>query len=214
MSWFRKRNNEQTTPRSLPLPSQPTGEPLSIDVTAAGISIGDTALTSLTVSAISALLGEPRVVPPKDLALDDFGLAPSTVVIWDDSGLRAFTKGDDDVTQLSIRLAEDPQWYQSTPPSVRNFHPTKVFAGNFTVGGRGPLDSIPESELRKAYLFLQTASGKFRCTFSLSATDCGELRSMEHPERLAKSHTDELARIVRAAANPFREVAVEITAAE
>lgn len=208
MIWFRRRDSK-TNPAGASPPSSPaTGASHRIDVTAAGIRIDHTLLEALTVSALTALLGAPRVVPPEDPAPDERGLVRSTLVIWDDAGVRAYTRGGDEVSELSIRLAEDPAWDRSTSRDVREGHPRRVFTGTFTVGGQNPLETIPEAELRKAYIFLETKVGPWESTFSLHETACGALRSMVFAERFAKSNTDELANIVRAAAHPFREVAI------
>lgn len=208
MIWFRKRDSK-AHPASASSPSLPaTGAAHLIDVTAAGIRIDNTLLEALTVAALTALLGVPRVVPPEDPTPDERGLVRSTLVIWDDAGVRAYTKGGDEVSELSIRLAEDPAWERSTPLDARKARPTRVFTGTLTVGGQNPLETIPEAELRKAYIFLETKVGPWESTFSLNETACGELRSMAFAERFAKSKTDELANIVRGAVHPFREVAI------
>ena len=43
-----------------------THHPISIDVTPAGVVINGTLFEAFTVSALTAVLGEPREVPPED----------------------------------------------------------------------------------------------------------------------------------------------------
>lgn len=204
MAWFRRRDREQRTADAPP----PPAESHVIDVTEAGVTIDDTLHETLSVSALSALLGEPRVVPPDDLDPDERGVVRSTMVIWDRSGVRVYTKGDDEATDLSIRLADDPDWRSSKPPELLGLHPGNVFVGAFTIGGEDPLDTVPESDLRMGSVFVRAEVGHWESLLFLNQTECGEIRTMPFAERFAKSSTDELARVVRAALNPFREVII------
>lgn len=176
-----------------------------IDVTAAGVVIDDTLFETFTVSALSAVLGEPRIVRP-DPAPDPRGIVLSTLMIWDDSGLRAYTKDDDVVSDVSIRVADDPEWERELKPGLLEKHPSRLYGGTLTVAGRSPLDAIPEAELRKAYVFLTARTGHWESTFFLNRSECGEIKAMTPMEHFEKSSTDEIADIVRGAAQPFREV--------
>ena len=180
----------------------------SIDVTAAGVRVGDRLLETLTISALTELFGEPRVVAPDSPATDDRGQVRNTLMVWDDLGLRAYTKGDDHASELSIRLALDPVSDENVKPAARKYFPTGVFAGDLTVGGRPALDAIPESELRKAYLFLPAIVGNWESTFTLNQAECGQIREMSIQERMAKSETDQIANIITSARQPFRDVSI------
>ena len=204
MAWFRRRDREQRTADAPPPPAASH----VIDVTEAGVTIDDTLHETLSVSALTALLGEPRVVPPDDLNPDEHGVVRSTMVIWDRSGVRVYTKGDDEASDLSIRLADDPDWRGSKSPELLVLHPDSVFVGEFTIGGEDPLDTVPESDLRIGPVFVRAEVGPWESILFLNQTECGEIRTMSFAERFAKSSTDELARVVRQATHPFREVII------
>ncbi|RXW32156.1 hypothetical protein C1706_08960 [Propioniciclava flava] len=80
----------------------------SIDVTPAGVKIEETLFETLSVSALAEVLGQPRIVPPDDPAPEANGYVPSTLAIWDDAGIFAFTKGGDEASELEVRLSHDP----------------------------------------------------------------------------------------------------------
>lgn len=173
----------------------------SVDLTAEGVRVNGTLLDALTVGGLTELLGEPRVVRPADPTR-------STAVIWDDAGVRGYTKDDENVGELSVQLTGDPAWAENIEDEARQFFPTSSFPGTVTIDGRPPLEAIAEKDLRKARAFLETSLGDWEAELSLSQTECGELRSMAAAERLAKSKTGELANIVRNAAHPFRELTI------
>lgn len=181
--------------------------PHVIDVTAAGIRIDDTVLDDVSVSTLTFLFGTPRIEPP-----DIPGPGRNTLVIWDDVGVRAFTKGDDAVTELTIRLTEDAELLRSMKPGARRLAPTVVFGGTFTLDGQPPLDAVPDANLRKAYRFLEAEVGEWQAILFLNSTELHELHDMEMSERLAKMDSGELADIVRAAADPISEARIGIRA--
>lgn len=206
MSWFRSR--QKAAPSARETPSAPAAEEpassLRIDVTAAGIAIDDTLHTVLSVSGLSTVLGQPRIVPPADATPEDNGRIPNTMAYWDSAGVFAYTKGGDEVTELGIRLARDPDGEAKKRFGLAH----QLFGGTLTIAGRPPLEAIPDAELRKAYLFLDASAGQWEATFFLNETECGELSRMEFSERLAKMETEELADIVRGAAHPFAWVSI------
>lgn len=178
----------------------------SIDVTAAGVRIGDRLLETLTISALTELFGEPRVVPPDNPEPDDRGVVRSTLMVWDELGLRAYTKGDDHASELSIQLTGDSD--HEVKPEARKFFPTGSFRGALTIDGQAPIEAVPDSELRNAYIFVSAAIGDWEITFRLNEIECGEIGEMSLSERLAKSETDEIANIVKGAQQPFRDVSI------
>lgn len=180
----------------------------SIDVTAAGVRIGDRLLETLTVSALTEIFGEPRVVPADSPAPGDLHQVRNTLVVWDDAGIRVYTKGGDEASELSIRLAEDSASDDKVKPESGKFFPSGSFSGVLTIGGRPPVEAIPEKELRKAYIFVSANVGHWESTFSLNDAECGEIRRMSLSERLAKRETDEIANIVKSARQPFRDVSI------
>lgn len=179
-----------------------------VDITPVGLSIDGVLLEQLGVSALTTVLGQPRVVPPANPAPDDSGRVPNTLVIWDAAGIYAFTKGADEVGELGVRLAEDPVRESRVKFDFHESRPRQVFSGVLTIAGQAPLEAIPEAELRKARVFLEASAGNWECTFQLSDTECGELRTMDFNERFAKLDTEELANIVRGAAHPFADVSI------
>jgi hypothetical protein len=178
----------------------------TIDVTAAGVRIGDRLLETLTISALTELFGEPRVVAPDSPGPDDRGLVRSTLMVWDDLGLRAYTKGEDRASELWIQFADDSD--HEVKPEARKFFPSGSFPGTLTIDGRAPIDAVPDSELRKAYIFVSASAGHWESTFRLNDSECGEIREMSIKERLHKSETDEIANIIKRAQQPFRDVSI------
>lgn len=173
----------------------------SVDLNAEGVRVNGALLETLTVSALTELLGEPRVVAPDDPSR-------STTVIWDAAGIRVYTKGGDDAYEMAVQLSDDPAWAEKIRDEARKFFPTSSFPGTVTIGGRPPLDAIPDKDLRKAHAFLETTVGDWEAELALSETECGEIRDLPRADRLAKAETDELANIVRNAAHPFRELTI------
>nr|WP_141725442.1 hypothetical protein [Micromonospora pallida] len=177
----------------------------AIDVSAAGVRIDGTLLELLTVPALTALLGTPRVEPP-DEPTDANGSVRSSWVIWDESGIRATTKDGEQAGELSIELADDP--VENEKRAASRFFPAGGFPGTFTIDGRPPIEAVSEEKLRKARAFLSTKVGQREAELFLSETECGEIRRMEFPEWYAKSESGELAEIVRSAAHPFSRASI------
>ena len=124
-------------------------------------------------------------------------------MIWDDAGIFVFTKGDDVARELDVRLSQDSKGEAKVKFDFQRNRPGSIFEGTLSVDGRAPLEAIPESELRKAHIFLETKVGNWSVNFRLNETECGHLHEMEFAERFAKSQTNELAHMVREAAHPF-----------
>lgn len=177
--------------------------PMSINIMPAGLLINGSLIEVLTVSALSEVLGAPRVVPPEDPAPNEFGKLQKTIVIWDSAGIFVFTKGGDEASELDVRLSQDPKGEAKVKFDFHRDRPNGIFEGTFTVDGRAPLESIPAEELRNARVFLETTAGDWCVNFTLNQTECGQLRDLDDAERFAKSGTEELANVVREAAHPF-----------
>jgi hypothetical protein len=204
MPWFRRRDGRRGSADSAP----PPGGSHVINVTTTGITIDDTLHETLSVAALTALLGEPRVVPPEDPTPDDRRFQRSTMVIWDRSGVRVFTKGDDEATELAIRLADDPDWRRSMSPELLALHPTSVFVGGFTIGGADPRVAVSGSDPRMVGCSVHAEVGSWRSDLLLNQTECGEVLGVTPAGRSVTSSTDDVARVVREATHPFREVMI------
>jgi hypothetical protein len=87
-----------------------------------------------------------------------------------------------------------------------------VFAGVFTVEGLPPLQAVPQKVLREVYSFAEWKTGNWDVMVMLREALGEVISSMPFSERLKKLETDDIADLVRAAPQPFREVCISRSA--
>ena len=127
--------------------------------------------------------------------------------------MRAFSNDSVHASELELRLAEDPAWESSVQYDFFALNPRNVFAGVFTVEGLPPLQAVPQKVLREVYSFVEWKTGNWDVMVMLRE-ELGEvISSMPFSERLKKLETDDIADLVRAAPQPFREVCISRSAA-
>ena len=66
-------------------------------------------MTEMTVSALTAVLGEPRIIEPESKEPDAAGYIENTVLLWDEIGIRTYTKDVNagKIDELDIRFLFD-----------------------------------------------------------------------------------------------------------
>ncbi|WP_312715069.1 DUF6892 domain-containing protein [Corynebacterium flavescens] len=186
--------------------------PLHLDIRATGICINDKPLKTLNVSSLAEIFGPARLVSSTGASGDFERKGYESLAMWDEVGIFAFTVDGEDTTELGVRLAEDPVGEAAMYFDFASRRPSQLFPGSLTFEGRSPLSSIPQADLRTAYISLDTHAGEWTATFFLNATECGDLRTLNLVQRKAKAATDELTDYVRAAAHRFAWVSITYNA--
>lgn len=217
-SFFHRRNKAQA-PQEDPRDSSEHKtaachdySPLHLDIRATGICINDKPLKTLNVSSLAEIFGPARLVSSTGASGDFERKGYESLAMWDEVGIFAFTVDGEDTTELGVRLAEDPVGEAAMYFDFASRRPSQLFPGSLTVEGRSPLSSIPQADLRTAYISLDTHAGEWTATFFLNATECGDLRTLNLVQRKAKAATDELTDYVRAAAHRFAWVSITYNA--
>ncbi|WP_139244542.1 DUF6892 domain-containing protein [Arthrobacter alpinus] len=146
------------------------------------------------------------MVEPALKESDAHGNLPKTRVIWDTSGVMVWVNGSAQVTEISVRLAEDPEWESRVKWDFAEHSPRGVFSGVFTVAGKSPLDGIPEEKLRAAYLFLKRRTGNWNVSFALTDAVQRLPGATDWRDRVAKTEAAGTVPPLLTSLAPFREV--------
>ncbi len=178
-----------------------------IDLSRRGLEIDGSRVTSLAIDELSRALGEPRIVAP-DARVEAGAKAPKSLVIWDDAGVWAWSTDLRSATELGVMIAEDAEWADRVTFDIAEKRPRGIAADGFTIEGGAPLEAIPESDLREAYLFVDVELGDWDCTLMLTSEAAAFSRGMEVRDRLAAIDNGEVAANLRAQQAPFREAAI------
>lgn len=193
--------------------SGPPPERLCIDIGQEGLRINGSLLPELTLAALDAFLGSHREAPQIHSSPDEPVDPLKLVAIWDAAGVRAFSNDSVHASELEFRLAEDPAWESSVQYDFFALNPRNVFAGVFTVEGLPLLQAVPQKVLREVYSFAEWKTGNWDVMVMLREALGEVISSMPFPERLKKLETDDIADLVRAAPQPFREACISRSAA-
>lgn len=178
-----------------------------IDVSKRGLEIDGSRLTSLAIDELSRALGQPRIVAP-DARAEAGAKAPKSLVIWDDAGVWAWSADLRSATELGVMIADDAAWADRVTFDIAEKRPRGIAADGFTIDGGAPLAAVPESDLRKAYLFIDVELGEWDCTLMLTSEAAAFSRGMEVRDRLAAIDSGTIAADLRSQQTPFREASI------
>jgi len=182
--WHRDNSSTATPDTELRL-KRAAAQAHNVDISAHGIRVDGALLPELTVEAFKNAFGDPRIMEPASKEPDDRGCVPSTLVIWDASGVMVYTNDGRVVEEFQLRLAEDPVWENSVNFDFATWRPRCVFSGEFTVDGKQPLDAIPVKTRRRAYYYCEIWTGCWKSTLYL--TGATSIDSMGFLARMCKS---------------------------
>ncbi|MDR0576523.1 MAG: hypothetical protein LBI87_03050 [Candidatus Accumulibacter sp.] len=171
-----------------------------IDVSKKGLLISGVLVEELTMPALTAVFGVPRVVLP-----EADSEAQNTLLIWDDAGVWAYTKDLDGgaVEEISIRLVYEEAWEPKYDRKVRESRAD--FSGTLTLGGKPVMEKLSDKRLGKSYGIISDLKfGNWRVSLHLTEALGAKLEPYDWKWRA--SHDDAeaaVAAIVRGEARPF-----------
>ena len=173
----------------------------AIDVSKEGLRVNNILLTEMTISALTAAFGEPRIVEPESKEPDASGYIENTVILWDSIGIRAYTKdistGKIDEVDLRLLFDEGLKTYDRTL-----YEPHADYHGNFTLAGKPALEMISEKDIKKVYRFFDHLKfGDWEVTIQLSKSLHSKIAAMDANHR--RNYQDEVVNIVRNEKEPF-----------
>ncbi len=158
-------------------------------------------MTEMTVSALTAVLGEPRIIEPESKEPDAAGYIENTVLLWDEIGIRAYAKDISvgKIDELDILFLFDRGW---KPYDLKPYEPHGTYPGEFTFYGKPAIQKIPEKELKSAYIFFDDLKfGSWRVTIHLSKALQAKIHAMDFKYKLEQE--EEVADLVRQEKEPF-----------
>ena len=197
LNWFKPR--AQTTA----VTTAPARQ-LEIDLGEDGLCINGQLLPQITCEALTGLLGEPRIIPPKKGKPND----SKTLVIWDEAGIYGFSADGQQISELALRLADDPQWQSSVKFDFQQMRPHGIFPGQFTVAGKPLMELIPDDELGEAYLFVELKRGDWQIDLSLCESVQAQIAALPFAERSQSAGREKIALLLRLSPAPFRDVEI------
>ncbi len=135
----------------------------TFNVTKNGVFVDGALVSPMTFSSLTAILGEPRIMLPKEK-----DKSKNYVLIWDEVGIRGFTKDIEkgDINDIDFLLYDDPEWGPNYDKTVH--HSRSVFSGTYLIDNKPVIQALPEKELRKAYIFVETKLGNWELSFQLT----------------------------------------------
>ena len=199
LNWFKLRA-QATEPAPVPV----SVRQLDIDLAEDGLYINGQLLPQITRDALAALLGEPRIIPPQKDKPED----SKTLVIWDEAGVYGFSADGLQISELALRLADDPQWQSSVKFDFQQMRPHGIFPGQFTVAGKPLMELIPDDELGEAYLFVELKRGNWQIDLSLCEVVQAQIAALPFAERSQSAGREKIARLLRSSPVPFRDVEI------
>ena len=152
---------------------------LDIDLGEDGLYINGQLLPQITRDALAALLGEPRIIPPQKDKPED----SKTLVIWDEAGVYGFSADGQQISELALRLTDDPQWQSSVKFDFQQMRPHGIFPGQFTAAGKPLMEMVPDDELGEAYLFVELKRGNWQIDLSLCESVQAQIAALPFAER-------------------------------
>ena len=203
LNWFKPRA-QATAPAPTLAPTPVPAPQLDIDLAEEGLHINGQLLPQITRDALAALLGEPRIIPPQKDKPED----SKTLVIWDEAGVYGFSADGQKISELALRLADDPQWQSSVKFDFQQMRPHSIFAGQFTVAGQRLMGLIPDDELGEAYLFVELKRGNWQIDLSLCEAVQAQIAALPFAERSQSAGREKIARLLRSSPAPFRDVEI------
>ena len=199
LNWFKPRA-QATEPAPVPV----SVRQLDIDLGEDGLYINGQLLPQITRDALAALLGEPRIIPPQKDKPED----SKTLVIWDEAGVYGFSADGQQIAELALRLADDPQWQSSVKFDFQQMRPHGIFPGQFTVAGKPLMELIADDELGEAYLFVELKRGNWQIDLSLCEAVQAQIAALPFAERSQSAGREKIARLLRSSPAPFRDVEI------
>lgn len=165
--------------RLAPMSEVAAPEPVShdIDVSKRGVTIDGTLLESSSISALTTLLGAPRIVDPPSAGPEERGGPRNTRFYWDAAGVWAYSKDRETASEIDVMLQ------RSEDPSKREREPRGVLSGTFTVNGAPAIRSAREKELRRGRFLLEVRTGDWRLMLFLSDAAQKPYKELTSPER-------------------------------
>jgi len=174
--------------------------PHRIDVSKRGVTIEDTLLESVTVSALTDVLGAPRVVEPP---VNEHNVrTANTVYFWDAAGVSAYSRDQETLSSFVILLDADekPEWRQRQPHHA--------FAGQVTLNGRAPLRAVSKKHLRSGRFMQEAQIGDWHVLLMLRARVRDHYQNRSIHERIEAESSGEIAAYLLAHESPVWEVSV------
>ena len=199
LNWFKPRA-QATEPAPVPV----SVRQLDIDLGEDGLYINGQLLPQITRDALAALLGEPRIISPQKDKPED----SKTLVIWDEAGVYGFSADGQQISELALRLADDPQWQSSVKFDFQQMRPRGIFPGQFTVASKPLMELIPDDELGEAYLFVELKRGNWQIDLSLCEAVQAQIAALPFAERSQSAGREKIARLLRSSPAPFRDVEI------
>jgi hypothetical protein len=191
MGFFNKLFGQKIDETSAALPKSNTPKSAcakTINVTKNGVFIDGVCASPLTVTSLTAALGEPRIVPPRETSE-----TKNYLLLWDNAGMRGYTKdlSAGIISELDVIFHNDEDCY--TKSGEMDFLPRFSFSGMFLMDNKDPRNAISQTLLEKAYIFIETKRGNWKLNFYLT----------QATQKQIEADRDHRSEIIHNAAMPF-----------
>ena len=171
-----------------------------IDLTPAGVKLGDTLMTEVSLAALTEALGDPRIIEPSEPSA-----SVVTWYVWDDAGIFTLAKPGAEPTEIRIALADDTVKAERRGREREAHKPARNFSGSLTIRGKDPREAVAAKDRRMVHAMMGAKAGDWRCELMTNKTELGFVDDMSFSERFAKAESGELAEAVLAAEAPFSQ---------
>jgi hypothetical protein len=185
----------------------PPTKAYTVDVTKEGVFVDGISVYPMTLTSLTAMLGEPRIVPP-DEPMDEKGNKKNHVLNWDAAGIKGYTNdmGNGAVSEIDLILYDDPEC--NAKYDTKTYRPHSVFSGVFLINGKPAVQAIPEKKLQEAYIYVDTKLGNWQLSFELTKALQQQIKDEERSTEHLSYNRDNAPEIIRGADAPFSNVAI------
>jgi hypothetical protein len=185
----------------------PPTKAYTVDVTKEGVFVDGTSVYPMTLTSLTAVLGEPRVVPP-DEPVDEKGNKKNHVLNWDAAGIKGYTEDmeNGEVSEIDLILYDDPESDPKYDSKIDRLH--SAFSGVFLINGKPAVQAIPEKKLQEAYIYVDTKLGNWQLSFELTKALQRQIKDEKRSTEYLSYNKDNASEIIRNADTPFSNVAI------
>ena len=194
---FRNKNTAPQTP----------AKAYTINVTKEGVFVDGTLVSPMTLSSLTAVFGEPRIVPP-DKEKSANGPGNNYVLCWDEAGIKSYTKDIEkgDIIEIDILFYDDPEWIPEYNKKI--LHPHSTFSGTYLINGKPAILAFPDKELQEAYMYIDVKLGHWMLDFRLTEALRRQIVDENRSTEFLSYNKENASCIIRNAESPFSSASI------